>query len=449
MDLTLNQVIEKVKNAGIVGAGGAGFPAHIKLNSNIKTLIANAASCEPLATSDLALISNEPKKLFKAMSIVMNITNAKEGIIAIKGKHKEIVNSIKQALLNYPDNRISVFELDDFYPAGDEFILVYEITKKIVPERALPVEVGCLVQNVTTLIQISEAVEDNPVINRMVTVTGEVKYPQNSLIPIGTSFKDVINLAGGSTTDTFKVIHGGPMTGKLVDNLDTESILKTTSLVLILPDNHILIQKRQQPIKTTLKRSKSVCCQCSMCSDLCPRNLIGHPLLPHKIMRTIAFNLDESEKSVFSAYLCSECGLCSMYSCTMGLIPHHINIEIKTALAKNNFKFKRMYDDYEVNVDIREARKVPTNRLVGRLDLIKYDNQHLATNFDEFYPKEARIKLQQHIGTTSIPTVKVGDSVKIGKLIADIPVEKLGAKIHASINGKIREITQTEIVIRG
>lgn len=449
MDLTPNQVIDKVKNAGVVGAGGAGFPTHVKLNSKVKTLIVNAASCEPLVDSDFALMEGNLERLFKAVSIVLDITGAQEGFIAIKKKHKAIIKDINKALKSYEDKRVKLYELDDFYPAGDEFVLVYEITKEIIPERGLPLEVGCLVQNVSTLIQVLDAIENKPVTSRYVTVSGEVRNPKNLLLPIGTSFEDAIHLAGGATIDNYKIIHGGPMMGKVVDDISQETVLKTTSLILVLPEDHVIIQRKLQPISITLKRAKSACCQCSKCTDLCPRGLIGHPLMTHKIMRTVAYNLSEPVEGVTSSYLCSECSLCSMYSCPMGLSPHKVNIEIKSALARGKFQFNRSCDSYCVDSFTREVRKVPTNRLVARLDLTKYQGHNLPVDTRLFAPSLVKIKLQQHIGAPSKPAVKKGDAVKVGDLIAKIPDSKLGANIHASISGKVVDVKDHEIVIKG
>lgn len=448
MNLTPAQVIEKVKKAGIVGAGGAGFPTHVKLNSKVQTLIVNAVSCEPLVNSDFSIITDNPEKLFKAMTIVMDTTIAKEGIIAVKGKHKALIKVIENALAKYNDDRIKIQNLDDFYPAGDEFILVYEVTGKVIPERALPLEVGCLVQNVTTLIQIADAIEDMPLINRIVTVTGEVKYPVDLILPLGITFKEAIDLAGGATCEDFKVISGGPMMGKVVNDINTETVTKTCGMILVLPSDHITILRKEQPLSISMKLAKSVCCQCSLCSDLCPRALIGHPLSPHKIMRTISYNLSEPAENVISSYLCSECGLCTIYSCPMGLTPHRINSEIKDSLAKSGFKFQKILEDYEVDDEVRNARKVPTSRLLGRLNLKQYYNLDIMLNKTPVKPAIVKINLQQHIGAKSEPIVKVGMTVKVGDLIADIPRDKLGARIHASISGTIAEINDDEIVIK-
>ena len=430
-------------------AGGAGFPTHVKLNSKVKTLIANAASCEPLVTSDFALMLSEPDKVLKGMSLVMDITNAEEGIIAIKGKHKDLIKQYKDALKNHGNDRLKIHALDDFYPAGDEFILVYEITGKVIPERALPLEVGCLVQNVTTLAQIYDAYEDKPVTRRYVTITGEVKYPQDILLPIGISFEEAINPAGGPKIKDYKIIHGGPMMGPLVDNPSDTYILKTTSMILVLPEDHLLIQKRLQPINTSLKIAKSVCCQCSMCTDLCPRGLIGHPLEPHKIMRTVAYNLSEPPENITSSYICSECGLCSTYACTMGIQPHKVNIELKAALIKNNYKFERIKETYEVDDELRNSRKVPTTRLMSRLGLSEYKNDHLPVKKTDSIPATIKLKLQQHIGAKSEPIVKKGQQVNEGDVVATIPLNKLGAKLHASITGKVSDVNKDEIVIKG
>jgi Na+-translocating ferredoxin:NAD+ oxidoreductase RnfC subunit len=448
MQFTKQEVIEKVKNAGIVGAGGAGFPAYVKLNSSVQTLIVNAASCEPLVNADFIEIAEHTDKLLGAISVVLDITGAKEGIIALKSKQKKYISIINKALKTFNDSRIKIFLLEDFYPAGDEFILVFEVTGKVIPERSLPLEVGCLVQNVTTLVQIYDALHDIPVTGRFVTIAGEVNNPVDVYLPLGMSFVEAIKHAGGSVISDFKIIHGGPMMGKLVDNIESETVIKTTSLILVLPEDHILVQRRIQPINTTLKLAKSVCCQCTTCSELCPRGLIGHPLEPHKIMRTIAYNLSDVPENVISANLCSECGLCSMYSCPMGLIPHRVNIDIKQALMANKFQFKRMYDDYEVDIDVREDRKVPTSRLIGRLDLQKYYNIQPEYLKKAILPDTVKISLCQHIGVPSIPAVKVGARIKKGELIADIPENKLGAKIHSSIDGKIVAISDSQIHIK-
>jgi Na+-translocating ferredoxin:NAD+ oxidoreductase RnfC subunit len=448
MDLTRNQIIEKVKNAGVVGAGGAGFPAHIKLNANVDTLIANAASCEPLVHSDFSLMTEFTDKLLKGMSIVLDVTGAKEGYIAIKKKHRRVLTHLKQALAKYDDTRIQLFEMDDFYPAGDEFILVYEVTGRTIPERALPLEVGCLVQNVTTLVQIYEAIEDKPVTHRLVTITGEVNNPIDVILPLGTSFKETLQLAGGPTIKDYKIIHGGPMMGTLVNDPSTETVTKTTGMILVLPSDHHIIQKKKQPISTSLKLAKSVCCQCSMCTDLCPRGLIGHPLTTHKIMRTIAFNLTEPAEQVISAYLCSECGLCSMYSCSMGLVPHMVNSEIKGALAAKNYKYSRINNDYEIDKELRDQRKVPTKRLISRLGLTNYADLDVKVEIKEFIPDSVNINLQQHIGMKALPVVKKGNKVKMGEIIASIPEGKLGANIHASISGTVKDITENQILIK-
>lgn len=442
-------VIEKVKDAGVVGAGGAGFPSHIKLSSKAKTLIVNAASCEPLVTSDFALIETRPDDFLKAITLVSDTIEAEESYIAIKKKHKSIINLLKNRLKKHKDNRIKLFILDDFYPAGDEFILVYEITGKTVPERALPLEVGCMVHNVTTLVQIFDATQGIPVTGRFVTIAGEVKTPQDIYLPVGISFTDAINLAGGTTIEAFRIIHGGPMMGNLVNDPSVETVEKTTSMILVLPEDHVVIQRKLQPITTTLKRAKSACCQCSMCTDLCPRGLIGHPLEPHKIMRTIAYNLSEPSENVTSSYLCSECGLCSAYSCPMGLIPHRVNIDIKAALANHNYKFSRQQENYTPDTELRDARKVPTRRLMGRLDLLKYKTEELNITPKEQKATLVCIKLKQHIGVSCMPTIKTGQKVQKGDLIADIPEKALGAKVHSSINGKIIDITNKTIVIKG
>ena len=238
------------------------------------------------------------------------------------------------------------------------------------------------------------------------------------------------------------------MMGNLVKDIKTETVMKTTSMILVLPSDHVLIQKNTQPIETTIKRAKSVCCQCTQCTELCPRGLIDHPLEPHKIMRSIAYNISEPFEGITSAFICSECGLCSLYACTMGLMPHKVNAEIKSALMKKEFKYVRSKQTYKTDNELRSGRKVPTSRLISRLNLTKYKDKEL-TVINDYKPDSVAINLQQHIGVKSLPTVKVGDTVEIGDLIATIPEKKLGATLHASINGKISEINDNLLIIKG
>ena len=275
-------LLNLVKEAGIVGAGGAGFPTYAKLNAKAECVIINGAECEPLLRVDQQLMRDNSQKIVSALSIVMEQVGASKGVIALKEKYYEAIDNLAK-IINKDDN-ISIFKLENFYPAGDEQILVYEVTGKIVPEGGIPLNVGTVVCNVETMLNIYEAYyNETPVTDTYVTVTGAVNNRKTMKLPIGMSVKEVIDLAGGTYLDEFLVINGGPMMGRIV-NVDS-FITKTTKGLIVLPKNHKLCRDLQKDVQTMLKESETSCMHCSHCSEVCPRNLIGHDLHPHKMMR--------------------------------------------------------------------------------------------------------------------------------------------------------------------
>jgi Na+-translocating ferredoxin:NAD+ oxidoreductase RnfC subunit len=435
----IRDIVEKVKVAGVVGAGGAGFPTHVKLSSNAEIVIANGAECEPLLESDRHLMLREARKVITGLKAVVKVTNAKKGVLALKAKHKDIVEHVKGIIDG--EEKIELFLLDNFYPAGDEHVLVYEVTGRVVPMGGIPLDVKIVVDNVYTLAMISNALDGKSFTHRYVTVTGEVKAPGVALLPVGVSIKDAIEAVGGGIAcDNCKVIMGGPMMGKVEEDL-SKPILKTTSAILVLPQNCRTVEVKTMSPAAAVKRSRSSCCQCSFCTDMCPRYLLGHDLNPHKTMRVFPNTDGEiNEGYVYSAALCSECGLCGYYSCTMGLAPNIVNGIFKDALSRNGIKpdFSKMKTS-DVNM-FREDRKVPLNRLVNRMGLERYD-RHISFIEREVKPQILIIPLNQHIGVPSVPVVKKGDKVKAGDMVAKIPDNSLGANIHSSMEGIVEEVS--------
>ena len=203
--------------------------------------------------------------------------------------------------------------------------------------------------------------------------------------------------------------------------------------------------------------AKCSCIQCSACSELCPRNLIGHKIHPHLVMRSVAFadlenienNSEHTLDKLKEANFCCECGICELYSCPMSINPSNMNIYVKSLLRKANIKPDRNVKDYGVHPSI-EYRRVSTNRLTTILGLDKYS--HVEVDMDN--PKEINvskvsIELRQHIGMPAEAVVKVGDSVSEGQIIAAVPMDKVGANIHSSINGIVESVDTEKIVING
>jgi len=438
-----SKIMEKIKQAGVVGAGGAGFPTHVKVNTRVDTVLVNGASCEPLLMGDPYLLEEETGSIIAGLKTVLDCTNAQTGIICLKKKHRKAMETVASAIQKEKDPRIRMFELQDFYPAGDEHVLVREVVGRTVPEAGIPLNVGVVVSNVETFHNITLAMENKPVTHRYLTITGEIRNPMVLRVPVGSLVSEIVDFAGGSTISKFRVVDGGPMMGKVLDSIDLP-VTKTTSGLIVLSETHNVVAGKIMDPKAIRRITTTVCCQCSQCTDLCPRNLLGHNLNPHKLMRLYAADMVPMETRK-EALLCSECGICEKYACPMGISPREVNALIKKELAKENIKWQADGRIPENN-PFMDIRKIPTNRLIQRLDLGRYDT-HPLFNKKEFSPTLVKLQLTQHIGAPSVPVVAEGDLVKQGDLVAEIPANALGARIHASINGLVTSVTREAITI--
>ncbi|MBI4811040.1 MAG: 4Fe-4S dicluster domain-containing protein [Ignavibacteriales bacterium] len=326
---------EKIRQAGIVGAGGGGFPTHVKASAKVEYVIANGAECEPLIHKDYEIMVRYPEKVVQGVKLLMESTDAKKGIIGIKEKNKEAVDAISNKIL---DSRIKIHLLGDFYPSGDEYILVYEATKRLIPPQGIPLDVGVVVNNVETLYNISLADEDKPVTEKFITVAGAVNHPVSFIAPIGTSFSDAIAFAGGSAIKKSGVFVGGIMMGKLEFDLE-KPITKTTAGLIVLPVEHILIQRKNRTEQSMQHIGKSACDQCSYCTELCPRYVLGYDVQPHKVMRSLGFTL--TGEGIWNQYasLCCACGLCTLYACPENLYPKEACDTAKSDLKEKGIKW--------------------------------------------------------------------------------------------------------------
>lgn len=438
-------VVNKVRAAGVVGAGGAGFPTHIKLQFDVKWVLGNGASCEPLLVSDPYLMTHHTGRVLDGLATVVSCTDAQKGTVCLKSKHEDAVATLKKAVtLNGYAGIIDVFELEDFYPAGDEFVLVNEVLGKIVPEGAIPLNVQSVVSNVESLLNVSRAMNGKPVTDRYLTVCGEVRQPMVVRAPIGTPADKIIQQAGGPLISDFKVVMGGPMMGTVL-NTGEEPVTKTTSGIIVLPSHHNVIRYKQKNLDQMRFIAKSACTQCSRCTELCPRYLIGHSLEPHRIMRHLAFTPGMTGEVLEDALICSECGICEKFACPMMLSPREINAAVKRQLLGRGVKREPKREIFHAS-QFKDTRKVPLKRLMERLNVTRYD-VHPSFCDDDIQVSEVAIPLQQHIGKPALPVVKVGKRVKKGDLIGEIPEGLLGARVHASIDGTVVSI-DNDIVIK-
>ncbi|MBM4172437.1 MAG: NADH dehydrogenase subunit [Ignavibacteria bacterium] len=431
---------EKIFNAGVVGAGGAGFPTHIKAKSKIEYVIVNGAECEPLIHKDFVMMVNFPDEIVNGVNEMINSTQAKKSFFGIKAKNSEAIFAIEKSIAN---SKIELCQLGDFYPSGDEYELVYAATKRLIPPHGLPLDVSCVVNNVETFYNITQAIKNKPVTHKLVSVSGAVKKPSTFFVPIGTSFKELIEHCGGASISDFGVFVSGILMGNLTFNLN-EVVTKTTAGLIILPMEHYLVDRQKRPIKDMNRIGKSACDQCSYCTEFCPRYLLGYDVQPHKVMRSLGFTA--SGEAVWNKFadLCCSCGLCSLYACPEDLYPREACDQGKVYLKQKNEKY---YQPKEVKVHpMKEGRRVPLKMLLKKLDLVRFD-AHTPFNKKPVEPGVVKIFLKQHIGKSATPIVSIGENVKEGQLIGDVSVNELGAKIHASINGRITHVSDEFIRI--
>lgn len=435
-------ICDRVRAAGVVGAGGAGFPAHVKLQAQVEIFLVNAAECEPMLKVDQQLMAQQPARLIRGVQYAMKATGTREGIIALKEKYRDAIEALTPLL----PSSIRLHILPDVYPAGDEVLTIWMATGRRVPPAALPVSVGVVVNNVQTVLNIARAVEQQyPVTRRTLTVNGAVARPLTVTVPVGMSLRDVLALAGGATVDDPGLINGGPMMGSLVTSLDSP-VTKTTGGLLVLPKNHSLIQRRMQDERTVLSVARTVCEQCRLCTDLCPRHLIGHELSPHLLVRAVNYQQAATPQLLLSALTCSECNVCESVACPVGISPMRINRMLKRELRAQNLRYEGPLNPAD---EMAKYRLVPVKRLITKLGLSDWYHDAPLTDVAPSTDKTTLL-LRQHIGASAVPCVQKGERVVRGQCVADMPSGALGAPVHASIDGIVSDITEHAItVVRG
>ncbi|AET70789.1 putative NADH:ubiquinone oxidoreductase, subunit RnfC [Desulfosporosinus orientis DSM 765] len=434
-----------VKEAGVIGAGGAGFPTYAKFTSKAEYILLNGAECEPLLRVDQQLMAQFPDQIIKGLAEAGRHIEARKAMIGIKGKHKEVIALLKEriAALGLADF-MEVMELRDIYPAGDEQVLVHELTQRIVPEVSIPLKVGCVVINSETALNVYNALNGSPVTETYITIAGDIPQPRTFKVPVGTAIREVIIQCGVKNPDDYAVIDGGPMMGSVLTSLDGHVTKKSKGYVLLKKD-HFLIRKKTVSLDRARVIGKTACEQCRMCTDLCPRYLLGHNMQPHKVMRALSYNLEDIKEQQI-AQLCCECNACELFSCPANLHPRSVNSLFKQKLAEQGIKYQPVKVDFQTR-SARDYRLIPSKRLIAKIGLTAFDRPAPLTPA-EFRPEYIRIALRQHIGAPAVPVVALGEEVKAGQLIGRIPENSLGANLHASLNGRVEEINDNSILIK-
>ena len=438
-------LLDKIKSAGVVGAGGAGFPTHVKLASKADYILMNAAECEPLLRVDQQIMDVYCDDIIHGFEMAGRLVEAKKAIIGIKYKHKQVIQKLRQRISELDlDDYISVNELKDVYPAGDEQVLVYELTGRVVPEMGIPLNVGCVVVNSETCLNIYNSMNDVAVTDSYVTIAGDIDNPYTLKVPVGTPLRKLFELVNIRNIEDYGIIDGGPMMGPLLSNLES-SVTKKSKGYILLKKEHSLIKNKGVDQAQAKKLNRGSCEQCRMCTDLCPRYLLGHNLQPHKMVRTQAYNIDDLTGQQ-TAQLCVQCNLCELFSCPIGIKPMHANNYFRAKLLNEGIKYSASKEVFEVRNN-RDFRLVPTKRLIARLGLYKYDRPAPLLDKD-IDISQVKIATRQHVGAPAKPIVSVGDNVVKGQLIGIIQENSLGANIHSSINGVVVDVNDNYITIR-
>lgn len=440
----MDGLIEKVFLAGVVGCGGAGFPTHVKLAKPACWFIVNGAECEPLLRTDRHIMANHAAALVRTAEAIAGHLGAERFGIALKsvyGREREALEREIEAAGSW----MELFPLDNFYPAGDEQTMVQQITGLTVPPAGIPLDIGVVVSNVATVFAVGEAMADRPLTHKFLTVAGSVAEPVVVRAPVGSSLADCLSLAGGASSGEYRLIEGGPLMGRLIPREEEGDavVVKTTSGLLAVPADGYLARLPDISVPHTVNRARSACIQCSFCTMMCPRYLIGHPLQPHRIMRKLAYGggLDAilDDPNVRQAQICCECGICELYACPMSLQPRRVNVLLKRKLAEAGVRYEKGTGTYSALEEL-ESRKIPAKRLAAHVGLLEQYGRD-AARFVDHAPGRVDIPLKQHIGAPAVPVVRVGDGVVTGQLIAAYPEGQLGANVHASIDGRLTAVS--------
>ena len=433
-------LVEQVRQAGVVGAGGGGFPTHVKLAAKADTVIANGAECEPLLHKDAVVMEHQAAPIVRGMQLAMEAVGARAGIIGIKAKNRHAVEAMEAACRG---TAVRVHLLGDYYPAGDEYDLVHETTGRLIPPGGIPLQVGAVVCNVETLANIAAAAEGRPVTTKTLTIAGAVRAPRTLTVPIGTSLRDCIAAAGGATVDDPVLCIGGLMMGETTDDLDRPVVKTTTGVVVLGRDHHVMERKLKPPaIQNAI--GKSACDQCRYCTEYCPRFLLGYAVEPHQVMRSLAFTATGTDHWNQWAAMCCSCGLCTLYACPEELYPKEACDQSKAEMKKAEVKWTGAMAVKPH--PMRDGRRVPIRTLMKKLHILQYD--HPAPLQDEtLAPRRVALALKQGAGSPNQPLVKAGDRVAAGQTLGALPEKALGAVIHAPFAATVAEVTASHIVL--
>jgi Na+-translocating ferredoxin:NAD+ oxidoreductase RnfC subunit len=375
------------------------------------------------------------------MELVMDQVGASEGVLGIKEKKKAVVAAAREACAG---SRVRVHLLGDYYPAGDEYDLVFEVTGRLIPPQGLPLQVGAVVSNVETLAQVAAAAQGRPVTHKLVTIAGAVASPSTFEVPLGASYRDLIAAAGGAVCADPVLQIGGMMMGRTSESLDVP-ITKTDAGAIVLPREHKAIERKLRPKEAQARIGRSACDQCRYCTEFCPRFLLGYAVEPHQVMRGLGFSSAGSAQWDPWASLCSSCGLCTLYACPEDLYPKEACDEAKIELRATGFKWTGPAPTRPH--PFHDGRHVPIERLVSKLGIGAWDKPAPLRSLDREWTRLV-LPLKQSAGVPVVPSVRAGQKVKAGDVLGEPPEGTLGAPLHAPITARVESVADVIVLVK-
>ena len=430
-----------MQSAGILGAGGAGFPSYAKLAAGADTLVVNGAECEPLLYTDYHLLKRELSLVLAGIEAVQEFAKIPRALLSVK-EHTAV--KLKWTEGQVLAKNIFVKVLPDVYPMGDEISLIYQATGRVVKPGNLPITAGVIVLNVETLYNAGNAVRfGKPVTETWLTIGGDVAQPITLKVPVGTPVETVFEKYGITVPETHTLLDGGPSMGRVIDP-ETAVITKTTKGLLILPNSSPAVQSKFLDAKKSIARAETACCQCTRCTDMCPRYLLGYPLEPHKMVRTAMGAAELLPEMVITANLCCGCGICETLACCQGISPKAVITQYKEVIAKNKIRY--VANSAVQAREERDWRMVPSEKWESVLGVKSFDKVSVWKGETSDFSK-VEIGTRQHIGAPSVICISEGEEVQKGQVIAQA-ADGLSLPQYASIDGVVTIENEKVIISR-
>lgn len=439
----MSDLKQLLKDNGVVGAGGAGFPSYCKLAEGASILLINAVECEPLLYTSFTLLRERIRDIVIGMRAVMEYAHIPTGLIAVK--------DYRAAKLGYADGQelaegVRIKYVPNVYPMGDEINLIYTATGRVVAPGQLPITQGVIVYNTETIYNIGLVVQYNqPVTKTYLTLSGDIPEAFCVKVPVGMKISEVLDIMKVKVPDTHVVIDGGPSMGTIV-NPNVDVVKKPTSGLLILPKDIPAVRNKLRTMEENFRMASSVCCQCTRCTDMCPRHLLGYPLEPHKMVRSTLTAAQATPELIKTATMCCGCDICGSLACCQDISPMQIIKQYKGILAKNKMKYVAGPNEQFIPSPEREYRMVSAAKWKEVLGVARFDKFPPTYVEEKLKAQEVQVPMSQHIGAPAIPIVQVGDEVHENEMIAKA-AEGLSVPHFAPITGHVTYVDAKTVVI--